>query len=558
MRLVFCLIYSLLTMLPIAVQANGNAKGDICPIVRIEPERLPDLNIPRFGHTLFCVNGEITVAGGHTTGYIPTSTAEYFKDGEWHLLKMVYDHDSGCAVVLKSGKVLLCGGYEKHLGIGQTFVAEMYDPLTHTFNGFGCMNKKRALFSGLEIDNGQVVLSGNWYHDDGIEVFDGNVNFAHVKNVVSQRSYPHIFQIAPDDAIILGYKDNYGKPLDSVVIDHLKGESFCDSLFNEWHPMQIPLTQSSENSFIGDKKKGIYAYLFPIENNDGQIAIAKVEGMTFSLLPTSSPVPMQCQWGKIYYYSQILIDKNSQCGYLLGAEGRNSKSTRLYILRIDYSQIKAGKPASLSLYYTDPMDDISNSSPILTPEGNLLLVGGKKQQDVSDNFRPSGTVLLFRFGSQIEESYLNFKSVWWIVLLAVLILAFGIFIIKRRSQNVKDDCNDVVSDINDQKELMQRILNLIIEKKMYLKNDLTTSDVANELGLHRNQVSACINSQGQSFPNLINSYRVEYAKELIRLHPEMKLVLISMECGFANEVSFYRTFKTLTGMTPSEWKAKID
>ena len=558
MKPIICLLCSLFVMLPIAAQNKSNVKNDICPIVRIEPERLPDLNIPRFGHTLFCVNGEITVAGGHTTGYIPTSTAEYFKDGEWHLLKMVYDHDSGCAVVLKSGKVLLCGGFEKHLGIGQTFVAEMYDPLTHTFNGFGCMNKKRALFAGLEIDKGQVILSGNWYHDDGIEMFDGGVNFTYVKNTASQRSYPHVFQIAPDDAIILGYKDNYGKPLDSVVIDHLKGEPFCDSLFTEWHPMQIPLTQSSENSFIGDKKKGVYAYLFPIENNNGQIAIAKVEGMSFSLLPTSSPVPMQCQWGKIYYYSQILTDKNSQCGFLLGADRGNGNSTRLYILRIDYSQMKAGKPASLSLYYTGPMDDISNSSPILTPEGNLMLVGGKKQQDVSDNFRPSGAVLLFRFGSQPEESCFNLKSVRWIVLLTILILAFSIYLIRRKSRNVKEESQDALADINSRAELMQRILYLITEKKMYLKSDLTTSDIANELGLHRNQVSACINSQGQSFPNLVNSYRVEHAKELIRQHPEMKITSISMECGFANEVTFYRTFKTLTGMTPSEWKAKID
>ena len=48
---------------------------------KIEVERLPDLNIPRAGHSLFFVNGELTVAGGHTNGFVPTPTAEYYKDG---------------------------------------------------------------------------------------------------------------------------------------------------------------------------------------------------------------------------------------------------------------------------------------------------------------------------------------------------------------------------------------------------------------------------------------------------------------------------------------------
>lgn len=104
------------------------ASAQPCPQVRISAERLPDLNIPRNGHTVLNLNGVITVFGGHTGGVIPTPTAEYFSDGQWHLLKMMYSHDVGMAFPLKSGQVLLAGGYEKNLGIGQTFEAEMYDP----------------------------------------------------------------------------------------------------------------------------------------------------------------------------------------------------------------------------------------------------------------------------------------------------------------------------------------------------------------------------------------------------------------------------------------------
>ena len=53
-------------------------------MIQIEIERLPDLNIPRAGHELFYVNGELVVAGGHTNGFVPTPTAEYNRNGKWN------------------------------------------------------------------------------------------------------------------------------------------------------------------------------------------------------------------------------------------------------------------------------------------------------------------------------------------------------------------------------------------------------------------------------------------------------------------------------------------
>ena len=147
---------SALLLLPaLAVAATDSLKTS-CPEVKLQMEQLPDLNIPRSGHSTFFVNGELVVAGGHTNGFVPTPTAEYLKDGEWHVMDMVYTHDFGGSVVMKSGKVLLFGGSEQPIGIGQTYLAELYDPQTHTFNGFGSMERKRTGTTGLELDNGQI------------------------------------------------------------------------------------------------------------------------------------------------------------------------------------------------------------------------------------------------------------------------------------------------------------------------------------------------------------------------------------------------------------------
>ena len=154
--------YFLLLFVLVIVVTGGAARTvSPCPMVPVVAERLPDLTIPRSGHSVFYVNHELTVAGGHTNGFVLTPTAEYFKGGAWHMLPMIYSHDNGGAIVMQSGKVLLAGGHEKNLGIGQSYEVETYDPLTHSFQGFACLDRKRALAQGVEIAGGQVVIAGN-------------------------------------------------------------------------------------------------------------------------------------------------------------------------------------------------------------------------------------------------------------------------------------------------------------------------------------------------------------------------------------------------------------
>ena len=159
-RLLFVL--TLLAMAVTSTSMPDSISGQkACPIVRIEAERLPDMNMARSGHSAFVVNGEVTVVGGHTSGFKLTPTAEYFKDGEWHQLQTVYTHDGGFSVVLKSGKVLVAGGFKDNLGIGQSYEVEMYDPVAHRFDGFGCLDQKRASATALELDSGRVFITGN-------------------------------------------------------------------------------------------------------------------------------------------------------------------------------------------------------------------------------------------------------------------------------------------------------------------------------------------------------------------------------------------------------------
>ena len=544
--------------------------SDTCRMVRVGIERLPDLNIPRAGHSLFCVNGEITVAGGHTDGFVSTPTAEYLKDGRWHVMQMVYNHDFAVSVVMKSGKVLLLGGSEQTIGIGQTFLAERYDPATHTFDGFGILERKRTLASALELDSGQVVISGNWYHDDGIEVFDGKKHFTYIKDEADQRSAPHIFRISKDDALIVGFTDTKGDTLFSSVADRLKGDTVHIPLLESWFPLSIQ-SHRDEESFIGDVSKDEYIFLMPVRNKKGQVAIAKVDNGKFSLLPTDGPVPMQCQGTDIFYSGHIVVDRKAGRAYLMGhadyIRTMPEKESPLYILCIDYAKALFGQSAPLTLYYTDPLPVVPDYPPVVTDKGDLVIAGGLTG---ISNFTPSRAVYLLHLGTPLDASAQG-RNYWLWLLLPVLIigLLLGILILKHRRTHgdcppceqrsgLHGDCPLESPDLHQDSpndELIQRIRHLMEEQRLYTNVDLKVSDIAVLLGTNSRYVSDCIKaSEGCTFSQFVNKYRLEHAKRRLRERPDMKLSSIWAETGFASEQSFHRTFKQDTGLTPREWK----
>ena len=315
----------------------------------IKAERLPDLNIPRSSHSVYFADGQPTVIGGHTSGFVLTPTIEYFSDGQWHVVPTIYPHDAGGSIRLPSGKILLFGSHEKNLGIGQTFEVELYDPTDHSSKGFGCLDRKRSMPSAVETDSGKVIIAGNWYNDDAIEVYEGKIQFSEVKPVSIGRAHPYMLPISNGDVLIFGDCDTHGEVITSNLVDRLHGDAFNVPLFEQWKPFPTDATSlRAEECFIGDLQKGDMSYLIPVlDRSMDQVAIARVRDTIFSLLPTEIPIPMETEWGPIYYRTHILTDQQAKRAYMAGID----KGMHLCILSIEYDK----SPCPLTLYYTDPL-----------------------------------------------------------------------------------------------------------------------------------------------------------------------------------------------------------
>ncbi|MBR1668398.1 MAG: helix-turn-helix domain-containing protein [Bacteroidaceae bacterium] len=571
--MVISIIVLLMSVVVMQTTMQEKDRGEMAfPMMKIKAERLPDLNTPRAGHASFCIGDELFVAGGHTTGFVPTATAEYFANDQWHTIQMTYSHDNGLYVKLASGKVLLAGGHERDLGIGQTFGAELYDPATHTFGNYGCLEMKRSLAAGTEIDSGRVIISGNWYAQDGIELFDGKKSFSIVKPVSVKRTSPFILRTTRNNAIILGSEGVRGEMLgdSTAIIDRLQGEPFTVPLLKQWKPVNFSIPARYNNDgFIGDESKDIYAYLLLAKDSIvydtmpeqqghslGQTTILMVRDTTFSLLPTTYPIPSKTSiGGLIYWYSPVIADRNIQRAYLAGID----KDKRLYLLYVDYAET----PAPLALYYTDPLPDCGFNTPVLTAEGNLVIMGGNFHTGfTSENYTPYASTYLIRLGNGSHlPTAASISWRWILFILFIIIAALAVLLyynhlrhMEKSSEQIEKNATNGIPASKSDTALLHRICDLMEQQQLFRNPELKVADVASALNTNTRYVIDCIKAdRNQTFSQFVNSYRIEYAKRQLRLNPNKIIMEIYSDAGFSSERSFFRSFKDTTGMTTREW-----
>ena len=108
-------------------------------------ERLPDLPEPLSTPYAMVLNGELTLFVGHLDGFVLSQSAWYLRGGSWHKVPMKYPHDHGFCTLLPDGRVL---------------------------------------------------VSGNWYAPDAMEIYEPGKGFSFLKDVTVQCNIPYILASA--------------------------------------------------------------------------------------------------------------------------------------------------------------------------------------------------------------------------------------------------------------------------------------------------------------------------------------------------------------------------
>ena len=540
--------FNLLITIVLAVACSSKKTGEQVtatiggiPAYKMAVERLPDMEVPRATHRAMLLNDELTVFGGHTDGFIPSATAEYYKDGSWHTMQMSYIHDGCFASILEDGSVMLGGGCAESFGIGQSWGVEIYHPESHSFTPLCIMDRKRTFASAANISDG-VLVSGNWYADDAIELWTPEKGFSYLKEVSEKRSGPYILKSAPDNAIIFGGSSNRGAPLEGII-DRMNGEPYRDTVLDRW----MTYSQFASSSYADDAI-GEYSYLiFATRRSDNQPGILKVSGGSFSELETAMPIPTEgINGAEIRYAGRVIVDRPFRMVWLPGMDSTGV----FYAVKVNYDPTFEGGKATMTVYYADISDAKTVVDPniVLMPGGSLALTGGTVAATgnyfIGNNFAPSAAALILHTG---EHGQQGMGKIIFILLAGALMPALLYLLLRQRPEPEPAVATNPA--------LMARIISLMEEDEIFKKKGLTKSDVALALGTNVTYVSAAINTQhGCTFPEFVADYRVRYAQKLMRERKGVRLSDIGDEAGFSNEQTFFRTFKARTGLTPLEWK----
>ena len=124
---------------------------------------------------------------------------------------------------------------------------------------------------------------------------------------------------------------------------------------------------------------------------------------------------------------------------------------------------------------------------------------------------------------------------------------------KEKKEKMRQAKNEKSASPEEMEQISQAVAQWI-ENGGPLRNDITNPDVAREIGIFGNQLTAWMTASGyELFKQWITKLRIEEAKRVIEANPDWSNETIADHCGFTRS-SFYRIFKSETGMTPAQYQ----
>ena len=122
----------------------------------------------------------------------------------------------------------------------------------------------------------------------------------------------------------------------------------------------------------------------------------------------------------------------------------------------------------------------------------------------------------------------------------------------------------VGEDMVERKKVEDDIYNSIVYqlevKKIYLDPELSLVKFSSIVGTNTTYLSNTVNRRfGVNLKGLINRYRVEHAKGLIRESGEQTdMGEVIRRCGFSSRSIFYSAFRRETGISPMKYRTRTE
>lgn len=103
-------------------------------------------------------------------------------------------------------------------------------------------------------------------------------------------------------------------------------------------------------------------------------------------------------------------------------------------------------------------------------------------------------------------------------------------------------------------EYEEKLYHFISKSNIFLVPDLSLSTLSKELKIPKYHLTQLFSLRiGKNFNQFINFYRINFASTIILENKQIKLEDLIYQCGFNSKSSFNRHFKSIIGVTPSQY-----
>ncbi|HAS44308.1 MAG TPA: hypothetical protein DCS93_27775 [Microscillaceae bacterium] len=131
----------------------------------------------------------------------------------------------------------------------------------------------------------------------------------------------------------------------------------------------------------------------------------------------------------------------------------------------------------------------------------------------------------------------------------------------RLISKAKKPTRSIFKDKAEIEYLKQKLSDVIIRQELYKDEDISLAKVAQKMETTDRKLSELMNKElNTNFYDYLNGCRVNVFKERVVKGDARRITLLAIayESGFQSKATFNRIFKKQTGLTPSQFKKKVD
>jgi len=119
---------------------------------------------------------------------------------------------------------------------------------------------------------------------------------------------------------------------------------------------------------------------------------------------------------------------------------------------------------------------------------------------------------------------------------------------------------DAAVNVNDARmeSIYAMVVDLMENKKVYLKSSYSIYDLAHQTGTNKSYISRVVNIySGQNFCKFLNWYRIRYAAAYANENPDVRVTELALKSGFNSNVTFNAAFRMFMGCSPGDYILQI-